>query len=66
MDVLTIVRTQFSSRELVEAYAYVKSIDDSVEGIKDMVEMAFEVCEGDEEEMFLMIDNWKQQYEEEE
>ena len=66
MDVLTTVRTQFSSRELVEAYAYVKSIDVAVESIKDMVEMAFEVCEGDQEEMFLVIENWKQQYEEEE
>ena len=66
MDVLKRVKEVFSSRDLVEAYAFVKSIDDSVESIKDMVEMAFEVCERDEEEMFLVIENWKQQYEEEE
>ena len=66
MDVLKRVKEVFSSIDLVEAYAFVKSIDDSVESIKDMVEMAFEVCERDEEEMFLVIENWKQQYEEEE
>ena len=66
MDVLKRVKEVFNDRELVEACAYVKSIDDSVESIKDMVEMAFEVCERDEEEMFLVIENWKQQYEEEE
>ena len=55
MDVLKRVKEVFNDRELVEACAYVKSIDDSVESIKDMVEMAFETCERDEQEMFLVI-----------
>ena len=63
MDLLTIVRTQFSSRELVEAYAFAKSIDHAVESIEEMVEMAFELSERDEEEMFRLLAYWKQQWE---
>ena len=65
MDLLTIVRTQFSSRELVEAYAFAKSIDHSVESIEEMVEMAFELSEREEKEMFRLLAYWRARYEEE-